>query len=511
MVHMTAVAAIAHPKPAPRKHGLAFWMQRVLEECNRAAVSLAADPVHDLRVSLRRCRSMADGLMTIDPDPAWKQMKKSGRQLFRSLGELRDMQVMEEWVGKLVPEDPVADKLLQFLAGREAQLKQQAALALQQFDGKQWRKWSHALPCRASKMRPGSAIFKHLALERWTEAHQLHQRALRNRSQVSFHSLRIGIKRLRYIVENFLPEQHQAWSNDLKELQDLLGEVHDLDVLWATALQLNVFPDSEARSRWHARILEERNRRIQSYRDKMVGKASLWPVWRAQLPSGRQIEAAALARLRLWASFLDPDFTHSARVARLALQLYDGLPAKKTSISVPELETREDREILQLAALLHEVGLSKREKGHHKATLRLIQRLRPPLGWSAEKLRMAGIVARYHRGALPRGGQKTLAGLTSGQRQTAVKLAGILRLANAFDADRSGRIQRLDIHQKNGFLVIAAEGYSARDRVAEGIASARHLLETVERRPVMVKPMPPRPPKHSVRRRSASPVLKPVA
>ena len=487
-------------------------MQRVLEECDRAAVSFAADPVHDLRVSLRRCRSMADGLMTIDPDPAWKQMKKSGKHLFRSLGELRDMQVMEEWTRKLVPEDPVTDKLLQFLAGREVQLKQQAALALQQFDGKQWRKWSQTLPRRASRMRPGSAVFKHLALERWTEAYQLHQRALRNRSQVAFHSLRIGIKRFRYIVENFLPEQHHAWSADLKELQDLLGEVHDLDVLWATVLQLNILEDGDERLRWHARIVEERSRRIQSYRDKMVGKNSLWPVWRAQLPAGKQIEAAALARLKLWASFLDPDFKHAARVARLALQLYDGLPAKKLSGLKPDPAAREeDREILQLAALLHEVGRSKREKGHHKATLRLIQRLHPPLGWNSEKLRMAGIVARYHRGALPQGGQKTLAGLTPEQRGTAVNLAGILRLANAFDADRTGRIQRLDIHQKNGFLVIAAEGYSARDRMAEGIASARHLLETVQRRPVMVKALTPPSPKPSAPGKSGTRGLKPVA
>jgi len=504
---MTAAPAIARPKPASKKHGLAFWMERVLEECNRAAVSFAADPVHDLRVCLRRCRSMADGLMTIDPDPSWKQMKKSGRQLFRSLGELRDMQVMEEWVNNLIPNDPAAAKLLQFLAGREAQLKQQAAAALQQFDGKQWKKWSQTLPRRASRMRAGSVVFKHLALERWTEAHELHRRALRNRSQVAFHSLRIGIKRFRYIVENFLPDQHQAWCNDLKELQDLLGEVHDLDVLWATAVQVNVFDDPESRLRWHARIMEERDRRIQKYRDKMIGKSSLWPVWRGQLPAGRQVEAAALARLKLWASFLDPDFKHSTRVARLALQLFDGLPAKKT-LAEPEHAAIGEREILQLAALLHEVGLAKKEKGHHKATLRMVQRLRPPLGWSPQKLHMAGIVARYHRGALPRKGQKTLVGLTPQQRQTAVKLAGILRLANAFDADRTGRIQRLDIHRKNGFLVIAAEGYSARDRIAEDIASARHLLETVERCPVMVRPMPPRQPQ---RGKSPKAALKPVA
>ena len=66
-------------------------------------------------------------------------------------------------------------------------------------------------------------------------------------------------------------------------------------------------------------------------------------------------------------------------------------------------------------------------------------------------------------------------------------MAGILRLANAFDSQRDGRIQRLEVHTQNGFLEIAAQGYSPRDRTAESVAAARHLLETVYRRPVMVK------------------------
>jgi hypothetical protein len=60
-------------------------------------------------------------------------------------------------------------------------------------------------------------------------------------------------------------------------------------------------------------------------------------------------------------------------------------------------------------------------------------------------------------------------------------------LANAFDADRSGHIQRLEVHAQNGFLEIAAQGYSPRQRPAENIATARHLLETVYCQPVMVK------------------------
>ena len=118
----------------------AFWMERVLEERDRTGVDLAPDPVHDLRVALRRCRSIADGLLATDPNPAWKQMKKAGKRLFSQLGELRDAQAMEEWVHRLGDlDDPVTGILLRFLAGREGQLKQQAALALQEFDRKQWR------------------------------------------------------------------------------------------------------------------------------------------------------------------------------------------------------------------------------------------------------------------------------------------------------------------------------------------------------------------------------------
>jgi CHAD domain-containing protein len=462
-------------------------MERVLEECDHASVNFSPDPVHDLRVALRRCRSMADGLLVIDPNPEWKAMKKAGKGLFRELGELRDAQVMEEWAQRLGdPADPVTNALLQSLASREAHLKQQAAQGLQEFDRKQWRRWITSLPRRAARLRPGSIVFKHLALERWTEAYQLHHRALRNRSQIAFHRLRIGLKRFRYIVENFLPEQHTAWSDDLKELQDLLGEVHDLDVLWSTALQVNAFPDAESRSKWHARIIEERTHRIEKYRGKMLGKASLWQVWRAQLPSGKQIESAALSRLKLWASFLDPDFKHSSHVARLALQLYDGLPAKPTPT---DSDPTDQRTILQVAALLHDVGRSRKENAHHKSTYKLIERLTPPLSWSKEQMHGAGIVARYHRGALPGVGQKTLAGLTHAERQSVQKLAGILRLANAFDADRNGHIQRLQVHQQNGFLEIAAQGYSPLSPMAESVAAARHLLETVYRQPVMVKPL----------------------
>src|SRR3979409_727973 len=78
-------------------------MMRVLEDCDRVSADFKADPVHDLRVALRRCRSLADGLCAIDPDPDWKAMKKAGKRLFQRLGDLRDVKVMMEWIEKLHP------------------------------------------------------------------------------------------------------------------------------------------------------------------------------------------------------------------------------------------------------------------------------------------------------------------------------------------------------------------------------------------------------------------------
>lgn len=473
-------------KPVKKKTGLAFWMQRVLEECDRASIAFAPDPVHDLRVALRRCCSMADGIAAIDPDPAWKEMKKAGKRLFRRLGELRDVHVMQEWIHNLdSPDDPVTGPLLQNVAAREDQLKLEAMQALAEFDRKQWQRWSRSLPRRMAKFRLGSLVFRHLALERWTEAYSLHRQALRGRSRVGFHRLRIGIKRFRYIVENFLPDEHALWKDDLKQMQDVLGEVHDLDVLWPAAVRANIFPDGEARSRWQDRISRERLQRIELYRKKTMGEDSLWQLWRKGLPDRKQIESAALLRLKLWASLLDPDFKHSMHVSRLALQLYDGLAVKGRASS----STSRDRAILQAAALLHDIGRSSGENGHHKTSHRMIRRLAPPLGWRAQDLQAAGIVARYHRGALPRTAHKSLDGLSPGQRQDILRLAAILRLANAFDASHDGRIQRLRVLNGGHVVLIAAQGYSSRNRTAEAIAAARHLLETVYRRPVMVKAM----------------------
>jgi CHAD domain-containing protein len=85
----------------PEKAGLVYWMDRVLEEHAKLGDHLSADPVHDLRVALRRCILIADIMKDLDPGGDWKPMRRAGKRLFRQLGALRDTQVLTEWVERL--------------------------------------------------------------------------------------------------------------------------------------------------------------------------------------------------------------------------------------------------------------------------------------------------------------------------------------------------------------------------------------------------------------------------
>src|SRR5437879_12395169 len=109
----------------PEHRGLSFWMDRVVKELENVRSSTSADAVHDLRVAIRRCRSVAAVLEEVDPDPSWRAMRKLARKLFRSLGALRDAQIMEEWVTKLAPPtDPVCAHLQAAFESNEPQLRE---------------------------------------------------------------------------------------------------------------------------------------------------------------------------------------------------------------------------------------------------------------------------------------------------------------------------------------------------------------------------------------------------
>lgn len=466
--------------------GLGYWAQRVLVECGKVESHYDQDAVHNLRTALRRCCSMAADFVFIDPDPGWRQLRKLGKSLFRRLGELRDVQVMIEWVNRLgQPENPIRKSLDDSLAIQEQQLKKDAQDVLLGFDRKEWEVVAEKLAKRIQRVPPNGVVFEELALEGWEEAFHLHRRALRLRSPIAYHQLRIGLKKFRYTVENFLPRRYERWGKGLAELQDLLGEVHDLGALWTVVRGRNDFR-REQRLQWKQKIQDERQQRLEEYRHRTAGPRSLWRLWRAGLPNDGALEQAVLARFRTWASFLDPDTKHSWLVTQLALDLYDGL-AKQGS-----LRGKNSRRILEAAALLHDVGRARAKHGHQKESYRLIRKIVPPLSWTAQDVQAVAVVARYHCGALPRPGQKCLAQLPPSRRFGIVRLAGILRLANAFDLSHDQKVRRLHVGRHDGSLIVRGEGYDEVGPMAERLAAARYLLEINCRMPILIRSWRPR-------------------
>lgn len=293
---MAIVAAIS-TAVAAKSAGLEEWMARAAERAAKTQDGFDIDDVHDLRVALRRCRTMADALSEVNPSPGWRRLKKASGAMFHALGELRDVQVMSALVRKFgAARDPIRRHMLRLLSAKERECRAAAAKALEDFDRKEWKKLARKLGPKARFFPIESVVFQRLALARLNGAAELYQQARRKRSSTAWHRLRIGIKRFRYVVDNFLPRRYEVWADDLKRIQDSLGELHDLDVLRAAIRRQASRFDAAVLAAWYKKIDEERKSRLTGANAKLNGSQSLWLTWRAGLPLGHSLAVVPAAQ-----------------------------------------------------------------------------------------------------------------------------------------------------------------------------------------------------------------------
>ena len=279
--------------------GFELWAESVLERATQAGRDWDADAVHDLRVALRRCRSMAEALDEVNPSPGWRKLKKSSRELFHALGDLRDVQVERGWIRKLAPSgDSVRRRMLTLLAVQERTNRAKAERALDAFDRKGWKKLTRKLAPKAQFFPLESVVFQRLALARLNTAADLFQKARKSRSTVAWHRLRIGVKNFRYLVENFLPQRCNAWCDDLRRMQDLLGEVHDMDVLRAKVRRVSLKSRPAVAARWNERIDAKRKACLEEFLQLSAGPSSPWLTWRAGFQWGHALVAASVPQRR---------------------------------------------------------------------------------------------------------------------------------------------------------------------------------------------------------------------
>lgn len=144
------------------------------------------------------------------------------------------------------------------------------------------------------------------------------------------------------------------------------------------------------------------------------------------------------------------DQKHGKQVARLALDLFDQCS------ELHQLQHR-DRLLLEIASLVHEIGMYVRVGGHHRHAAYLIS-VAPLLGLSdAEKALLAQTV-RYQRKASPSDENKTFASMPEDTQQKVWQLSALLRLAIALNKERRNRVQQLNIHIDKESVRLHIEG-----------------------------------------------------
>ncbi|MGB2639389.1 MAG: CHAD domain-containing protein [Candidatus Acidiferrum sp.] len=465
-------------------------MNRVVEELASFRTASNSETVHDLRVAIRRCRSLAPVMEEVDPDPAWPQMRKAARKLFRALGTLRDAHVMQEWIKKLgAANDLVRAHLLAFLEQDEKQYAESAQRASVKFDEKEWAHLERRLSQRARFVPVGGLAAECLALERFEEAKDLHNRALRTEKPKPWHNLRIGLKRFRYTVEGLLPEHYAAWSENLKRLQDLLGDVHDLDVLSEMldgAKASEGLKSSELPNLWQEKITRERRERIETYRQLTLGTTSLWHEWRHNLPHGRRLEAACSARLSATARAADAHSRRTAQVSRIAIRVFDLL---RRAQAAPIFQQVNMRRMMGATAKLHGIETVAERRLSQKAVRKFLLQLTVPPNWTGEEWDLMAWAVRFHRGAEPK--QKNGFAKLSEVQQTAVRtLAGVVRLARVLRKSGLQSTVGLRCEKSADAVVLRVPGLADTAETAARLAAAKHLLESVLAKPLILKAVP---------------------
>ena len=125
--------------------------------------------------------------------------------------------------------------------------------------------------------------------------------------------------------------------------------------------------------------------------------------------------------------------THALQVADLAEKMFDALePIYKLG--------RHHRTLLSAAALLHDVGYHISHESHHKHSFYLIKNSEMT-GFSESEKTIIALVARYHRGSIPKEKHVEFMQLNERDRLTVARLGAILRLAEALDRGHENRIK----------------------------------------------------------------------
>lgn len=153
----------------------------------------------------------------------------------------------------------------------------------------------------------------------------------------------------------------------------------------------------------------------------------------------------SIAAAQKLARELDPDPPHAFQVCGNALRLFD------VTCELHELGAHE-RLLLEVAALLHDIGHSVDVSGHHKHARDLILAGSIP-ALSDDDKRMIACIARYHRKAHPRPKHRVYRDLNQTQQDVVRKLAALLRIGDGLDRGHDADVKGIDMSREDNEIV----------------------------------------------------------
>jgi exopolyphosphatase/guanosine-5'-triphosphate,3'-diphosphate pyrophosphatase len=142
------------------------------------------------------------------------------------------------------------------------------------------------------------------------------------------------------------------------------------------------------------------------------------------------------------------DEGHARHVANIATSLFDQL------VDLHRLGP-EERRLLRLAALLHDLGDFVGFESHHKHSYYLISQT-DLMGLSPTHKEIVANVARYHRKAMPDLSHPNFRKLDRKDRAVVRKLAALLRVADAFDREHQGKVLEVAARVTPGRIALRA-------------------------------------------------------
>lgn len=177
--------------------------------------------------------------------------------------------------------------------------------------------------------------------------------------------------------------------------------------------------------------------------------------------------------VRTFAGSCHVDLVHGEQVRTLAVRIFDELAAyggKGSGLSP------RNRQILEAAALLHDVGYFIDYAKHHKHSYHLIRHANL-FDFSPRETEIIANLARYHRKSLPKNKHENFARLNSDDQALVRRLGGILRLADGLDRRRAGLVKELKCRIDKTQIVLEVAGADDLSVEIYGGQSKGDLLE----------------------------------